>query len=387
MAQISLRSLYSLSKVAIFVWLAFLASQTGMSQRKANCELSIYGSLKIDVCGNANQKQFILVMSIGKVLRSDSLYGFNYQISYDTGKVKFTDALYLNTLSEFFEMKSATFNAKEGKINGYAITLGMEPVYGDRPLIAFNGIWKTDCPDSAVFRIDYIEFTDEFKILIDTLKSVTLYGDVFYSKDRILEISTKGDTIETQNPEAILDMDIKIPKQSRLENVVLNVYYPLEKMSIDSATLLDGNLELLFIEKNNGNVKVHIANKNDNGVVNSIRFYSTISSVNEYHKVTFVPEFENYCKCVSGYISDSLLVIYHKQIDKIEEENNENDIDGIYYVYIFDLLGNLVKMEELSGNRYDFLGDKLKKLPNGTYFLVKCNEKLEVIERKIYVNY
>jgi len=387
MAQISLRSLYTLSKVAIFVWLAFLASQTGMSQRKANCELSIYGSLKIDVCGNANQKQFILVMSIGKVLRSDSLYGFNYQISYDTGKVKFTDALYLNTLSEFFEMKSATFNAKEGKINGYAITLGMEPVYGDRPLIAFNGFWKTDCPDSAVFRIDYIEFTDEFKIVIDTLKSVTLYGDVFYSKDRILEVSTKRDTIEIQNPEAILDMEIKIPKQSRLENVVLNVYYPFEKMSIDSATLLDGNLELLFIEKNNGNVKVHLANKDDNGVVNSIRFYSTISSVNEYHKITFVPEFENYCKCVSGYSSDSLLVIYHKQIYKIEEENNLNDIDGIYYVYIFDLLGNLVKMEELSGNRYDFLGDKLKKLPNGTYFLVKCNEKLEVIERKIYVNY
>jgi hypothetical protein len=388
MARASLKKLFILGNVTIVVWLAFVASQTALSQRKANCELSVYGSLKIDVCGDVNKRQFILVMSIGNVFRSDSLFGFNYQISYNKEKVKITDALYLNTLSEFLDNKTASINSKEGKINGYAITMGMEPVYGNRPLIAFNGQWISDCPDTAIFTIDYIEFTDEFKVEIDTLKPAKLIGDVFVSNDRIFKVSIPIDTMTTTDSLAQMDVNLKIPRNSRLGEFNLNINGFFNKLVIDSVAILGNDFEINSYEYLNGNnFIVKIKNKNDFGQENTLRLYLHFYKPNEIIKISIEPEYEMYCKCISGFTGDSVNAFYKKETSYVDLENNGINIDGYYRFLVYDNIGRLVKEMIIEKPQEIDKWFQILGLSKGIYYVFIENQFSKVIERKIYVNY
>ncbi|QLH54820.1 MAG: hypothetical protein CH6_4177 [Candidatus Kapaibacterium sp.] len=388
MVRILLKSLSILSRFLILVWLALVASQTGISQKKANCELSIYGSLKIDVCGNENQKQFILVMSIGNVQRSDSLFGFNFQISFDKENVKFTDALYLNTLSEFFDMKSVSFDSANGKINGYAVSLGMEPIYGNRPLIAFYGKWISKCPDTANFSIDYIEFTDEFKTTIDSMKPTILIGEVFPKDDRVFRVSSPKDTIVSADSISEFDLLVSISKDSRIDNFNLICKFDSEKLSIDSVVPASEDFEFLNSEVDDlGNLKLSFANKNDIGNRNTIKFYLKHLMPNVFSKITISPEFDLECKCVTDFTKDSVYVVYKKEISNyFEEENNEFNIDG-NYIQIYDVMGRLIKEVYLECSLSDGDTSFMNEIGKGIYFVVIRKGNSKIINREIYVNY
>ncbi|MCX7909249.1 MAG: T9SS type A sorting domain-containing protein [Ignavibacteria bacterium] len=372
-----------------------MASQTGISQRKANCELSIYGSLKIDVCGNENQRRFILVMSIGNVLRSDSLFGFNFQISYSKDKVKITDALYINTLAEFFDTKAVSINSKEGKITGYAILMGMHPVYGNRPLIAFNGLWISECPDTAIFSVDFIEFTDEFKINIDSLKPTMLYGEVLYSKDKVFELKANKDTISSKDSSVFFDINVKVPKNSRLNEFRINVISDFDAIKIDSVRSLGNDIEfskyqLMGIDKID-TFKTFFNVKYDSGKTNVVRFYITNNKPNEFVKIIFEPEYDKNCKCVYENTNDTLLTFYEKIINNFKEENNFFEIDLVNNVniIIYDMIGRIVKELDFGQGFYGYeeLESAFKNLPKGIYYVVLFNKNKRFNKREIYVNY
>lgn len=378
------------SKLLILVWLAILASQIGISQRRANCELSIYGSLKIDVCGSENQKQFVLVMGVGNINRSDSLFGFNFQISYDNQKVKITDALYLSTLSEFFDTKAVKINSIEGKVNGYAITMGMQPIYGNRPLIAFNGYWLSQCPDTAIFSIDYIEFTDEFKISIDTLKPTNLIGEVKTVKDRVFELNVDKDTIISSGGKEEIDVKIRIPKGSKINDFAIRVNADFDKIRIDSVKTLGSDLKFedYVIDDTGEHVfKILFSNINDSGNDNYIRFYVSYKMVNIFTSIQFIPEFESYCKCVNDVKSDSLITFCREEINQISFEDNETKIDGDCNIVIYDTMGRIVTSFRVDGKlRYERIQD-FTSLANGIYYLLFFDKNLKLIKREIYVNY
>lgn len=394
MGQILSRNLFSLGKFVMLVWLVVLASQTGTSQRKANCELSIFGSLKVDVCGNENQRRFILVMNIGNVLPSDSLFGFNFQISYDKEKVKITDALYLNTLSEFFDTKAVSINSSQGKINGYAILMGMQPVYGNRPLIAFNGLWISNCPDTASFIVDYIEFTDEFKISIDSLKPAILLGEIFTSKDRIFQIEATKDTIVNQENSFVFDVDVKVPKLSRLDQFDLKVFSNYWRFVVDSVQVLGNDYELLGFEILSGDIldtfKLTFKINFDSGRVNTLRFFSKVFNENNFVKVLIEPEFDSFCKCVNNFVTDSIVLFYeYEKPNLIQIENNDFNIDSEYLVMITDLMGKLISKFNIKSIMLveNELKNMFLDLSKGTYFVIYMDKNLKVIKREIYVNY
>ncbi len=380
------------SKLLILVWLALLASQIGISQKRANCELSIYGSLKIDVCGSENQKQFVLVMGVGNINRGDSLFGFNFQLSYDYRKVKITDALYLNTLSEFFDTKAVKINSIEGKVNGYAITMGMQPIYGNRPLIAFNGYWLSQCPDTALFTIDYIEFTDEFKISIDTLKPTYLIGEVKTVKDRVFELNVDKDTIISSGGKEEIDANIRIPKGSRINDFVIRVNADYDKISIDSVKTLGSDLKFKdYLVDDTGKhiVKILLSNTKDSGSENYIRFYVSYKRVNIFTSIQLIPEFESYCKCVNDVKSDSLIAFCREEINQISFEDNETKIDGDCNIVIYDIMGRIVKSYRVEEQMWDN-GNQVfdcTNLTKGIYYILFYDKNLKLIKREIYVNY
>ncbi len=383
MVQILLKNWSSLSRFVLLVWLAIMASQASYTQRHSNCELSIYGSLKIDVCGNENQKRFILVMSIGNVMRNDSLFGFNFQLSYDNNKVKFTDALYLNTLSEYFDNKNVFINSKEGKVIGYAITMSMEPIYGNRPLLALNGLWIGQCPDTCTFTVDYIEFTDECKIIIDTLKPAKLIGETFYSRDRFFEISVLPDTLKFENNKGVVELNVRIPKNSRLTNYSIISAFDPDIISFDSITSFGNNIVIEDYSYNNNLVRLFCKNLNDIGDTQKIRFYLNIKTENHFTTINFNPEYDSTCKCLSGYKTDSVSVIHIKEPSFVTEEKKYIDIDKCY---VYDVMGKLVKNIDIQSS-YSGLENEMLSLNRGIYYVIYRDKFSKIIERKIYVNY
>ncbi len=371
-----------LNKLSILIWLAFFASQiTGFSQRKTNCELSIYGSLKIDVCGNEKAKQFILVMGIGNVQRNDSLFGYNYEISFDNNKVKITDALYFNTLSEFMEAKSASINNSHGKINGYAITFGSEPIYGNKPLAAFNGIWISDCSDTAFFKINYIEFTDEFKVEIDSLKPAFLLGIVDSTNDRNFFLSFNSDEININEDTFYIDCSLRIPVNSRLENFDIVAKYNKEYYLLDSVIIPDTTIEYLAVDKDVDGSIFKFKLLNDNGVNLNFKLRGILKYFDIFSdKIILYPFFDNYCKCIVGNSVDTVNVENNKINYSPESNDNVYNIERNCEVKIYDILGRLLfEGKELIGDSFI--------LQNGFYFIVKNCTGKKFLKKIINVNY
>ncbi len=187
----------------------------------------------VDVCG-IKRDQVVVVIDLGKIVKSDSLFGCNFQLSFDSTKLRFHSALYLNTLAEFFEFKQVGFSRK-GQIIGAIATMGMYPVAGQRPLIGFLGDYIGECKDSAWIVFDYLEFTDEFtrKVVFENNFVEALVAD---KPDRYFKLVADSDTtvIDTNAQRA----SFKIIAHQGIDST-------LSKLDIK---LLTGNFDNFYVE-------------------------------------------------------------------------------------------------------------------------------------------
>jgi hypothetical protein len=172
------------------------------------------------VCGSASKKRVLVTIDIGRVSKTDSLFGFDFAIEYNPDKVKFTDGIYINTLSEFFEMKDVSFGIEPGLMTGYAIQFNpyLPPVYGDKHLIGFLGTYLGDCPDTTIVKLKYLEFTDEYKNKIAEFIPDTIEAVVADKEERMLGIEFDKDSLVFES-DSIIKVDIIAEEyeDSRLE--------------------------------------------------------------------------------------------------------------------------------------------------------------------------
>ncbi len=383
-----LKNLWSIGKVLLPAWLFLAISQAGYSIKEVDCNLRIFGSLKIDVCGEPQQKEFILLIDIGRVNPQDSLFGFNYEIIYEPTKVQMTDALYVNTLSEGFEIKAVSFNSKESKIIGYAATMGNFPVFGEKPLIAFLGKWISNCPDTATFKLNFIEFTEEFKINIRNYNDAILIGEVSPLESRNIKTNFSQNILKKKDNDTNfkVQMDFTIPRKSRIENFAMNFVTETSKIIFDSITTLSNDIELLFFERNNEIQKAHFKVINDDGLKQSIGIFGRIifTSSTFTETITTKFEFDNECKCVNLVGNDTLRIEYEIEPTIVDFEKNEFNIDLSKFeqIKVYDIMGNMVLQ----------LGDDLTKteirnLPYGVYFMIYTDTNKNVVKKEIYLNY
>lgn len=379
------KNLLSVGKIAFLAWLTFAVSQAGLSQRKIDCALSIYGSLKIDVCGNENQKEFVLVMDIGKVNPEDSLFGFNFEINYEPEKVNITDPLYINTLSEYLSDKQITVDSKNGKVRGYAVTMGFIPVYGQKPLIALLGKWLTPCPDSANFSVSYIEFTEEFKGVVENYKPVMLYGEITPKPDRIFNTQFAVDSIVNE-PNFSFDINLKIPANSRLKNFELNLNRANRNITLDSVYSVTNGVEVLLLETTENGYKIHCNVINDNGSNQVLKVFGRIDGADVVDTLYVEPLFDKQCKCVVGSSTDKVLIKYTKigYVFENKDKNEDINIDDIVAIYLIDLLGKATKLErDVLRNMENLLNEE----SNGIYFMVIHTNKKVYYKKMIKMNY
>ncbi len=384
-ARVLWKNLLSVGKIAFLAWLTFAVSQAGLSQRKIDCALSIYGSLKIDVCGNENQKEFVLVMDIGKVNPEDSLFGFNFEINYEPEKVTITDPLYINTLSEYLSDKQVIVDSKNGKVRGYAVTMGFTPVYGQKPLIAFFGKWLLPCPDSASFSVSYVEFTDEFKGIVENYKPAILYGEVASKPERIFTTQFAVDSIVNELNFSF-DINIKIPANSRLKNFELDLRRNDGNITLDSVYSVTNGVEVLLLETTENGYKIHCNVINDNGSDQVLKVFGKIDETDVLDTLYVEPVFDEECKCITGSSTDEVLIKYTKigYVFENKDKNENINIDDVVAVYLIDLIGKITKLErDVLQNMENLLNEE----PNGIYFVVIETNNKVYYRKMIKINY
>lgn len=370
----------------MLAWLTFIVSQAAISQRNIDCKLSISGSLKIDVCETDNLKTIILAVDIGQIYFADSLFGFNYELLYDTGKVVFQNVLYINTLAETMELKAFTNNSKLGKINGYAMTNSLVPIAGNKPLIAFAFAWKNTCSDSAEFRIPFIEFTEEFRVNISRYIPIMIYGEVFDYENRTFILSFPENYINTKTADITTDIYLNVPKNSQLTE--FDLYLNTQHLSIDSVYSVTGNILPTEIIRVDSGYKIRLKNLNvneENSKLTMIASLDTSENLKDF-VVQAIPKIDFRCKCISKVKTDSLKVEFLKDtISGIEEVKNI-DFEKVKGAILVNVLGQTIEIEKESLKDIILRG-YIAESELGVYFLlINTGDSLKKIKMINIIN-
>ena len=354
---------------------------------------------KIDVCGNKAGKEILLVLDIGRIYYSDSLFAFNFELKYDSSKIKINSALYLNTLSEFFDDKIVSF--PKGIVRGAVyVCATCQQIAGDRPLIAFGGEYLESCEDSTYVDISYIEFTDEFQKNISEYKSAVVNGEVEDKADRFLKISLNSNKFENLKKDSTVDIKMKL--QYNISAKLKTVDF---KMFFDKKNIFD----VKEISSINKNVIIDSIVRNDSDLLIRARITDTVSN-QEILKVTIIsnenqkdtvnlkiaPDNINNCSCITRiYDSNVLLISKKEQDDTVSVINEEDNLKNGYHYYennefifingqdlienimIYDLRGSLVwSMYGIKDTKAVISKDNFKK---GIYCIVINQVKTKIL--------
>ncbi len=342
------------------VWLLVLCSQTGKAGDTVDVVLSQVGT--IDVCGEKSDKDIIILISVGRVLQTDSLFGFNFEIKYDSVKFKFHSPVYLNTLAEFFDIKDVNFG-KKGLVRGYAsVGLLGSQISGNRPLIGIYGEYIDNCPGSSEISLSYIEFTDEFKKVIRNYVPATVKAIEGDEPNRFLRTDFELDSIASLVKDTIFDLRIKLQAGTQIKPDTIDFEIIADNKDIIALvdfSLSDG-LELItkeFSDSSKLKLKTAIKKLNEQYIDLRVRIREnkTDSSI-----IKVKPINTNYCSCVTRLYEDSILIKSKQKIDTStvvwEQEDDRRTLMNYYdYVsdsFILDLndyINGIINIYEING--------------------------------------
>lgn len=342
------------------VWLLAMCSQTAKADT-VDVVLSQVGT--IDVCGEKSDKDIIILISVGRVLQSDSLFGFNFEIKYDSVKFKFHSPVYLNTLAEFFDIKDVNFG-KKGLVRGYAsVGLFGSQVSGNRSLIGIYGDYIDKCPGSSVISLNYIEFTDEFKKVIRDYVPANVEAIEVDKPNRFLKTDFELDSIVGLEKDTLINLKIKVKPgtQIRLDTANFEIVTDnYDLISFEGFDLSDG-LDLIALENSDSStlkIKTLFKNLNEQYININVRVRKNKS---DSSLIKVKPLNTNYCSCVTRFYGDSILIKSKEKIDTstvvCENENTKKTLIN-YYDYISDsfildlndYLDGILKIYDISGS-------------------------------------
>jgi hypothetical protein len=370
---------------------------------KAEDTARIVSKRVVDVCGQ-RKGQVVVVIDLGKILKSDSLFGCNFQLSYDSTKLRFHSALYLNTLAEFFEFRQVGF-VRSGKIIGAVATMGMQPTAGDRPLVGFLGDYLDSCAGSVKIYIDYLEFTDEFKKVF-WYENGFVVGEVADKPERYFKLNVEQDTtiIDSLKTEAVFTIKAEQGIDEDIDNLGIKLkmdnfdnYYIKSVKSADTNLL---KIEDLNITEDSVDISFFVNGKLNNKEIAIVNIAEKRKG-EEVAEILISPEVvDNHCSCFSRSISglhyvkslkkkdDTTAVkdntdVYEDIKDYYSENNNEWIIESKrarFTISVYDIMGNLIINKECY---FGISRISLDGFSNGVYYgLIRYSNK---IKRKILI--
>jgi len=263
--------------------------------------LSIQTTDTIDVCGN--DKRVIVTVSLGNVLKSDSLLYFDIELKYDPTKVQFNQILTSGTLSEQFagEIPATGEFSGVGYARAYAGSFKDIPVSGNKPLIGFLGTAKSTCPDTTEVILSSLDL--EFKrTIIDTQKAVIIAREG-KSANRFVSLASTVDSInlnDTVNSQTV-NFKISGSQGTRLKEGILKVDYNHSSFKVSQIIPATSNIEIVKVDSNSTGLEISFKALDTNSLaLREIQtVFERIKDTTETSIATAFIKDINQCSCIS----------------------------------------------------------------------------------------
>lgn len=354
----------------------------------SNDTVYVKSSYNVDLCDKASvdnpyKDRVQIMLDLGQVTPSDSLFGYDFELRYDTNNVALNAGLYFNTLTEYMEERGISFFADSGMALGYGLTFSINnPVYGNRKLVAMRGDYVGSCPDTTEIYLKYIEFTEEFTRKIVGYKPARIISYIEYSDDRYFYIAA-NDTINIDSVgSSYVDFKVQTIEEHDVNEFNVNIDKPHNNFVIDSIRVLSDNVTLADMNEDDDKITVRFIAHNNLMDDNLIRvFMSTKENIDDIEEISVKVDLLDNCSCVtnvrgcfvelySNYVQDTTSVRDHDFIDYYYDNFNEtlniNTRDhGIKTVIVYNLLGQMIETKNF--NYQNSLLITTDALPSGTY--------------------
>ncbi len=320
------------SRVYLILALGLLFIGNSLAESKTY-NLEILDTNPLDLCGKEFQKDIIIAPYMGGIVKSDSLVGFEIVIEFDPDVVQMNRQLYTNTISQFFKYKSTTFEKERGEIimEGIVdISAFPNPVNGDMPLVAFAGKFIGECEEDAYFKVKYFYPIDGFKGTVDTIKDVTIKGQILDKPDRKLgfDISKDKRAIKADST-IVIDVPLNL-------GIIDSIDYWQTRITIENDSLIlekvTGSESVLVKnvtpEEDNGYlIDLEVLNKDNKNLTLSIK-----SSKKESSSVNVIMETvkSTECICATNFPTSSFEIENLETKDSVIIASVDNVVDYIY---------------------------------------------------------
>ncbi|MCO5250891.1 MAG: T9SS type A sorting domain-containing protein [Candidatus Kapabacteria bacterium] len=341
------------------------------------------------LCGTERNKEILILLEVGNVALKDSLYGFDFSVSYDPELIKFETPVYINTLAEFFEWKDINFALDHGKVKGYA--LANHPMGGNKPLIGFLGKYIHDCNVATPLVLEYLEFTDDFQKNVINSDTLWIKPNMVENPDYIYNIAIEEELFVFEDEDTkLFQSKIEYVSNVSNEDLSFDVRIDSDNYVIEAIEPLNSSFEILEqnVLQDGVNLKVKLNDLNPDIYEFSILLREIRKDSNQTYKLNVVPLQLSECNCVSEYNGDfvEIRTVIDGQdttVSVVEDKHYSNYIkvltDDVYVtidnqsansmkaIYLFNYEGKLVNtFLNISHVRYSI--DKSHLTP-GVYFL------------------
>jgi len=365
-----------------------LVGSIAKAQSTVPVTLKVHGA-DVHLCELENDRDFIISLSIGQVLASDDLFGYSLYINFDPSVVRMTGGLRLNTLSEHLSEFSTKIYG--GTLEIHAVDF-IHKTYGDKPLIAFQGEYISDCAGTFTIEIEALEPVDDYKHEVDVSNArIDVYAVIEENDDKFFATTIDSNSLimpadEYSSSFMITADAFSLAKIDKAEFVI-----SLSDQEFPEFFVIDK-----IVEKNNVRVTEYLSSEQSCTITANITddfdsndifevFVSKSDSINATAKLSIKSAVKSECSCVTAIFDDSIIIRSVKDTTtSVVESLVENEINSYYSsgedVFVIDLKGlKSNKIEIFSTLGYiikntnsEILSDEIRIdascISNGVYF-------------------
>lgn len=341
------------------------------------------------VCSSDEDAEFILYIEMGKVAKTDSLYGFDFQLIYDSKKIQLTDFLTIGCLAEKCTHKNVYYHGDT--VKGYATRLDFYELTGDKPLFAMKGKVKDKCIDSALIKIDYIDFTQEYT------KPVEI-NDAYYLKVERLEKKQNSLNAKFQIDTILISYDTAIPQEltmtyngvDHFDNAKLRLIARNINKMLSISELPDG---ITKEDVDENTIELNYSGNPSFAVVKKVKFIINadyLSKIDNLQELIVAEFIKDKCKCIGAYEGDSIRVLKLKSsVSDIASESSSFHIEKILnvneqysYIKLYNTNGMLIHEGKINSGIID-----LGIYENGFYLAAMFDENQRLIKTIKIIKY
>jgi hypothetical protein len=392
--------------IAMIIGLLLISSSPDLISQADTVYPKLAQVREVDICSDdPARRQCIYTIDLGAVEKKDSLFGYNFQVSFDGAKLKFVQGLFIGTLSAAFDeeyRKVVPGQDSIGTVAGYGIHINISapPVSGDKPLVAMLFDWLPDKPDTATMIFDYIEFTQEYQKFVGQLGNAFVKIDYLDKPDRLLELSFAGDSLFFEKPTVQTDtIKFRTTSLAKLDRIEFELRIDNPNFDLAEIVAAEGSgLNIAEVSKINDGiykVKLDVVSKFTESAL-TVRF-SEIVVAEAVAGVKIENLTVNEFSCLTRFYTDSIGIRSQDTTPVSVAEMNsgseisayynynddafifESEKDEINFATFFDLRGLLVKEINYFKNKKGRCTADAVDLNKGVYFVL-----LRTMSNKVY---